>query len=288
MITPESAFEALKAFVLALRWQDLLDVALVTFILYRLFLLIKGTRAVQLLRGLLLLLVAYLVANSLQLHTITWLVQSMATMIIVAIPVVFQPELRRALSLIGQGELFKGELFVPAKGQGDPARLVDELVAATKFLSSRKNGALIIIERQTGLNEFVETGTQIGGLVSAELITSLFQTSSPLHDGAIIVRGERIVAAGAVLPLSETIRRGQRRPIGTRHRAALGLTETTDALAVVVSEESGAVSIAKEGQLFRFLSEDELRSHLEEAYQVQRNLRPQTNQLGLALFGGKK
>ncbi len=287
MVSPESVFEALKAFAMALRWQDLADVALVTFILYRLFLLIKGTRAVQLLRGMLLLLVAYLVANALQLHTITWLVQSMATMIIVAIPVVFQPELRRALSLLGQGELFKGELFVPAKGQAAPGHLVDELVAATKFLSSRKIGALIILERQTGLNEFIETGTLINGVVSAELLTSLFHTSSPLHDGAIIVRGDRIVAAGALLPLSESIRRGQRRPIGTRHRAALGLTETTDALAIVVSEETGAVSIAKEGQLFRFLSEDELRSQLEAVFQMQRNLRPQTNQLGLALFGRK-
>jgi diadenylate cyclase len=279
--------DAGKAFALSLRWQDLVDVALVTFILYRLFLLIKGTRAVQLLRGMLLLLVAYLVANALQLHTITWLVQSTATMIIVAIPVVFQPELRRALSLIGQGELFKGELFVPGKGVTDPQRMVDELVAATKFLSSRKIGALVILERQTGLNEFIETGTLINGMLSAELLTSLFHTSSPLHDGAIIVRGDRIVAAGALLPLSESLRRGHRRPIGTRHRAALGLTETTDALAIVVSEETGAVSIAREGQLFRFLSEDELRTQLESVFNPPRPARPQTNNLGLAIFGRK-
>lgn len=286
-MTLPSILEAVKAFALALRWQDLLDVALVTFILYRLFLLIKGTRAVQLLRGMLLLLVAYLLANAFQLHTITWLVQSAATMIIVAIPVVFQPELRRALSLIGQGELFKAELLGPTKGPADPQRLVDEIVAAVKFLSSRKIGALVILERQTGLNEFIETGTIINGVVSAELITSLFHTSSPLHDGAIIVRGDRIVAAGALLPLSESLRRGARRPIGTRHRAALGLTETTDAFAVVVSEETGAVSIAKEGQLYRFLSEEELRTQLEGMYLLQRNPRPQTNQLGLAIFGRK-
>lgn len=283
-MTPDTIFLAIRQFALAMRWQDLLDIGLVSFILYRLFLLIKGTRAVQLLRGLLLLLVSYLVAAFFQLHTITWLVQSAATMIIVAIPIVFQPELRRALSLLGQGELFKGELFVSSKAVGDPTRLIDELVSSVKFLSSRKIGALIILERQTGLNEFIETGTLINGLVSAELITSLFHTSSPLHDGAVIVRGDRVAAAGTLLPLSETIKRSTRRHIGTRHRAALGLTETTDAFAIVVSEETGAVSIAREGQLQRFLTEDDLHTQLEMLFQV---ARPAPPGLGLALFQRK-
>lgn len=256
----------LQQFVVNLRWQDLLDIFLVSVVLYRLFLLIKGTRAVQLLRGVLLLLVAYLVSRALQLNTITWLVQSTATMIIVAIPVVFQPELRRALALLGQGEIFKAELF--GKPAVDTARMVDEVVMAVRMLSARKIGALIILERQTGLNEFIETGTPIHGLVSSDLLTALFFPNSPLHDGAAIIRGDRIVAAGALLPLSESYRRSQKRPIGTRHRAALGLSETTDAFALVVSEETGVISVAQLGQLQRHLTEDDLRSLLSGLYQA--------------------
>ncbi|MBO9539579.1 diadenylate cyclase CdaA [bacterium] len=269
----------LQQFATNLRWQDLLDILLVSVVLYRLFLLIKGTRAVQLLRGVLLLLVAYLLSRALQLNTITWLVQSAATMIIVAIPVVFQPEMRRALSLLGQGELFRSELF--GKGSADTSRVVDEVVMAVRMLSARKIGALIILERQTGLNEFIETGTAIQGLVSADLLTSIFFPNSPLHDGAVIVRGDRIVAAGALLPLSENFRRAQKRPIGTRHRAALGLSETTDAFAVVVSEETGVISVAQMGQLQRHLTEDDLRGMLSNLYQAPRS---GTMNLSLPLF----
>ncbi len=249
--------EVLRQFVENLRWQDLLDILLVSFILYRLFLLIKGTRAVQLLRGMLMLLVAYLLSRALGLNTITWLVQSAATMILVAIPVVFQPELRRALSLLGQGELFRSELF--NSKAPDPGKVIDEIILAVRQLSSRKIGALIILERQTGLQEFIETGTPLQALVSSDLLSSIFHTQSPLHDGAVIIRGDRIAAAGALLPLSESFRRTHKRPIGTRHRAALGLTETTDAVAVVVSEETGVISVAHMGQLQRHLTEDDLR-----------------------------
>lgn len=265
-----------QQFATNLRWQDLLDIFLVSIVLYRLFLLIQGTRAVQLLRGVLLLLVAYLVSRWLQLNTITWLVQSAATMIIVAIPVVFQPELRRALALLGQGELFRSEFF--GKNSADMARVIDELIMAVRMLSSRKIGALIILERQTGLNEFVETGTSIQGLVTCDLLTSIFFPNSPMHDGAVIIRGDRIVAAGALLPLSENFRRTQKRPIGTRHRAALGLSETTDAVAVVVSEETGVISVAQLGQLQRHLTEDDLRSILSGLYQP-----PRTGTMNLSI-----
>ncbi|MEB3300068.1 MAG: diadenylate cyclase CdaA [Candidatus Sericytochromatia bacterium] len=264
-MTAELALQEILRLLQVLRWQDLLDITLVSLVFYRLFLLIRGTRAVQLLRGLLLFLAAYLLANALQLHTITWLVQSTATMLIVAVPLVFQPELRRALALLGQGEIFRAERFAAARPDEEVEHLVAELVATTKVLSSRKVGALVIVERQTGLKEFAETGTAIGAQISAELLTSIFLPGSPLHDGAVILRGNRIVAAGALLPLSESIRRSARRPIGTRHRAALGLTETTDALAIVVSEETGAMSLAEQGNLYRFLTEEELRSRLEGA-----------------------
>lgn len=269
-MSTSAILDALVRLLAVLRWQDLLDITIVSLVFYRLFLLIRGTRAVQLLRGLLLLLTAYLVANALQLHTITWLVQSTATMLIVAVPLVFQPELRRALAMLGQGEIFRPERFAAARPDEEVQHLIGELVATARVLTSRKVGALIILERQTGLKEFAETGTAIGAKVSAELLTSLFLPGSPLHDGAVLLRGDRIVAAGALLPLSETIRRSARRPIGTRHRAALGLTETTDALAIVVSEETGALSIAEQGQLHRFLTEDELRGRLEAALMLSR------------------
>ncbi|MEB3203186.1 MAG: diadenylate cyclase CdaA [Candidatus Sericytochromatia bacterium] len=269
-MSTSAILDALVRLLSVLRWQDLLDITIVSLVFYRLFLLIRGTRAVQLLRGLLLLLTAYLVANALQLHTITWLVQSTATMLIVAVPLVFQPELRRALAMLGQGEIFRPERFAAARPDEEVQHLIGELVATARVLTSRKVGALIILERQTGLKEFAETGTAIGAKVSAELLTSLFLPGSPLHDGAVLLRGDRIVAAGALLPLSETIRRSARRPIGTRHRAALGLTETTDALAIVVSEETGALSLAEQGQLHRFLTEDELRGRLEGALMLSR------------------
>jgi diadenylate cyclase len=281
-MSTSAILDALLRLLSVLRWQDLLDITIVSLVFYRLFLLIRGTRAVQLLRGLLLLLTAYLVANALQLHTITWLVQSTATMLIVAVPLVFQPELRRALAMLGQGEIFRPERFAAARPDEEVQHLIGELVATVRVLISRKVGALIILERQTGLKEFAETGTAIGAKVSAELLTCLFLPGSPLHDGAVLLRGDRIVAAGALLPLSETIRRSARRPIGTRHRAALGLTETTDALAIVVSEETGALSIAEQGQLHRFLTEDELRGRLEGALMLSRP--PVSSPLGRLLL----
>jgi diadenylate cyclase len=267
----------LSHFLAGLRWQDLLDILLVSFILYRFFLLIKGTRAVQLLRGMLLLLLAYLVSHALGLNTITWLVQSTATMIIVAIPVVFQPELRRALAHIGQGELFRGELLFPRKSVSPP-RAIDEVVTSVKYLARQKIGALVILERNTGLNEFIETGTTLDALVTAELLSTIFFPNSPLHDGAVIIQNDRIAAAGAVLPLSEGMRQsaaaggGAKSQYGTRHRAAIGLTETTDALAIVVSEETGTVSVASGGQLRRHVTDDALREMLVGAFvQLRRN-----------------
>jgi diadenylate cyclase len=266
----------LSHFAQELRWQDFLDILLVAFILYRFFLLIKGTRAVQLLRGMLLLLLAYLVSHALGLNTITWLVQSTATMIIVAIPVVFQPELRRALAHIGQGDLFRGELLFPRKSVSPP-RTIEEVVTSVKYLSRQKIGALIILERHTGLAEFIETGTIVDALVTAELLSTIFFPNSPLHDGAVIIQSDRIAAAGSVLPLTEGMRNGAtvgtagaKSQFGTRHRAAIGLSETTDALAIVVSEETGIVSVASGGQLKRHITEEALRELLVNAFVQQR------------------
>jgi diadenylate cyclase len=275
----------LAHFLAQLRWQDILDILLVSFVLYRFFLLIKGTRAVQLLRGMLLLLLAYLVSHALGLNTITWLVQSTATMIIVAIPVVFQPELRRALAHIGQGDIFRGELLFPRKSVSPP-KAIDEVVTSVKYLARQKIGALIILERNTGLNEFIETGTIVDALVTAELLSTIFFPNSPLHDGAVIIQNDRIAAAGAVLPLSEGMRGGSKSQYGTRHRAAIGLSETTDCLAIVVSEETGTISVASGGQLRRHISEETLRELLVGAF-VQQRKSSNTQPLSL-LFVPKK
>lgn len=256
----------------ALRWQDGLDIILVTYLLYRFFLLIKGTRAVQLLRGMLLLLLAYLVSQAFQLNTITWLVQSMATMIIVAIPVVFQPEIRRALAHIGQGDIFRGDLFARNKQLAQQPRAIEEVLACVRGLSRQKIGALIVLERQTGLNEFIEAGLALDAAVSAELLSTIFFPNTPLHDGAVIIQGERIAAAGAVLPLSEGSRSGgSKAQYGTRHRAALGLSETTDAIAIVVSEETGSISVATGGQMRRNIPEEALRELLVASYAARRS-----------------
>lgn len=245
-------------------YLDVLDIAIVSFVLYRLFLLIKGTRAVQLLRGLIVLLVFYYTADWLELRTIKFLMQNAGIMIIVAVPIVFQPELRRALAHLGaQGRaLFTPEpLFTKGK---DFFELIDLLVVTARQLSTRRIGALMVIEREMGLNEFAETGTQLDARLSSELLLTIFHPGSPLHDGAVIIRGTRVVAAGAVLPLSENMRAvlSPRQHLGTRHRAALGLSETADAICLVVSEETGDISLAMEGKLHRHLSEESLQKLL--------------------------
>ncbi|MBC7543820.1 MAG: TIGR00159 family protein [Candidatus Sericytochromatia bacterium] len=244
-------------------WLDLLDIAIVSYILYRLFLLIKGTRAVQLLRGLIVLLVFYYAADWLELRTIKFLMQNAGIMVIVAIPIVFQPEMRRALAHLGQGRtLFPSEpMFTKGK---EFFELIDTLVVTARQLSTRRIGALIVIERETGLNEYVETGTPIDAKLSSELLLSIFLPASPIHDGAIIVRGTRLVVAGAVLPLSENMRAAlsPRQHLGTRHRAALGLSEVSDAICLIVSEETGDISVALQGRLHRHLSEESLQKLL--------------------------
>jgi diadenylate cyclase len=179
--------------------------------------------------------------------------------------VVFQPELRRALAQIGQGDLFGGERLFTKKSLNPPS-LIEQIAQSCKYLSRAKIGALIILERNTGLNEFIETATRIDAVVSAELLSAIFFPNSPLHDGAVIIQNERIAAAGAVLPLSEGTRHGVRSRFGTRHRAAIGLTETTDAVAIVVSEETGTISVADGGQLRRHIAEEQLREVLEQVF----------------------
>jgi diadenylate cyclase len=241
----------------------LIDVLIVILFLYWLVLLIRGTRAVQLIKGLVVLLVATAVSNWLKLHTVHWLLSQVITALLVALPVVFQPELRRALEKLGGGEIFTTPL--PHLGEDDHTQAISELVRAVGVLSKEKTGAILVLERNTGLEEYIDKGIKIGGIISAELLLNIFVPRTPLHDGAVIIRGNRIAAAACVLPLAEGM--GVSRELGTRHRAAIGITEVSDALAVIVSEETGGISLAVEGFLARELDEDTLISRLMNALQ---------------------
>ncbi len=224
----------------ALHWRDALDILLVAFVIYRVLALFQGTRAVQITIGLGVLAAAAVLARALGLTSLGWLLDHFWSFWVVALIVVFQPELRRALGWIGQGSLLQR-----LTGNTERALAVDEVARAADSLAARRIGALLVLERATGLRQWAELGVALDALVSADLLTSLFLPYSPLHDGAVIVQGGRVVAAGCFLPLSRNAQIG--RALGTRHRAALGIAEDTDAVAVVVSEETGRVSLAVAG-----------------------------------------
>ena len=239
-------------------WTSILDVVVVAVVIYQLLMLIKGTRAVQLLKGILVLLIVSNGADFLHLGTIRWLLDQVWQMLFIALPVVFQPELRRALEQLGRGKFFARHPLT--LGNEALERLTEEMVRCTQVLSKNRIGALIVLERETGVQNFVETGIKIDGMVSSEFLVNIFIPNTPLHDGAVIIRGDRVAAAGCFLPLSENP--NIQKELGTRHRAAIGLTEVSDALTIVVSEETGAISVAIDGSLTRFLDDKMLRDLL--------------------------
>ncbi len=253
----ESGDSALDGWLIAIERFNLLnaiDIIIVAYLLYRLLLLIRGTRAVQLLQGIIFILMATALSSLLHLTTVNWLLNKILTLGFFAIPIVFQPELRRALEQVGRGGFFS--LSFRSTAPEETQQLIAEIVKSTQVLSKAKIGALIVIERETGLTEYIETGTLVEGLVSSQLLINTFIPNTPLHDGAVVVRGRRLVSAGCFLPLTEN--RNLDKELGTRHRAALGVTEQSDAVAVVVSEETGKISIAVDGVLTRDLSENAL------------------------------
>jgi diadenylate cyclase len=254
---------------------DVLDILIVAFVLYKGILLIRGTRAVQLLKGIVVILLATGVSSALQLNALNWLLDKILTIGLFAIPVVFQPELRRGLEQLGRGKFFSWSSTAMLEEE-DITRMISELTKATQVLSKNKIGALIVIERETGLGDYFESGIPIGAVVSSELLINTFIPNTPLHDGAVMIRGNRIVAASCFLPLSDSSRISKE--LGTRHRAGIGITEQSDALAVIVSEETGQVSIAVNGDITRNLDEQSFREFLTT------HLAPQ-KQSGFTLFG---
>lgn len=224
-----------------LRWQDALDVLVVAFIIHRTFLLVKGTRASQLIVGVIIIVFVFYLSKKLELFALGWILNNFVSSIILVIVVVFQNEIRRVLLALGRSPFFKQITYV------EETRFYDELVNACMVMSKKKTGALIVIEREVGLEEFMEIGVRLDAEVNTELILSVFQYSSPLHDGAMIIREGRIRAASCILPLAmgDTLDK----ELGTRHRAAIGITEVTDTVALVVSEEKGKMSYAFKGDL---------------------------------------
>jgi diadenylate cyclase len=231
---------------IVLSWSDLLDILLTSYIVYIVLLLIRGTRAVQILQGIALLVVLRQLVQYFHLWTMFSILNGLLIAIGVAIPVVFQPELRRALAQIGRTGFME-----PRAAHHDAeaiAELCSALSSAAVLLSRAAIGAIVVVERNTGLEEYAESGTELDAHISPELLVGLFSPRAPLHDGAVIVRRDRILAAGCFLPLSENID-ATGKHWGTRHRAAIGITEQTDAVALVVSEETGAIAVAQDGKL---------------------------------------
>jgi diadenylate cyclase len=237
---------------------NLVDILLVAAVIYAVLLLVRGTQAVQLLRGVILLaLFVALVGSLAGLAAFNWLVRSSGQFLAVVVAIVLQPELRRALERLGRA----GGVTLWLGREAELDRTISAVVAASRRMSERRHGALIVIERDTGLQDYVDTGVEIDSLVADELLQTIFYPSTALHDGAVILRGDRLVAAACVLPLAEAIISD--RHLGTRHRAAVGITEQTDAIAIVVSEESGTISMARNGRMVRHLDERRLATLLQ-------------------------
>lgn len=241
-----------QAMLQAVSYRDAVDVFVVAVFLYYILLAIQGTRAIQILQGLIALVVLSGIAYLTQMHTLLYILKGVLVSTVVALPVVFQPELRRGLMRLGQqGILSSGALR--GMGKEELSQLVDEIAFAAFNLSLARFGALVVLEQENGLQEIIETGQAIHGTVSAKLLQTIFQPKTPLHDGAVVVRGSSLVAAACYLPLTDSVVDAR---FGTRHRAAIGITEQSDAVVVVVSEETGEMRIAHDGRFSAPMTEE--------------------------------
>ena len=230
-------------------FTDILDILIVTFIIYKLIGFIRETRAEQLAKGLLLLVIATLLSKELQLYTLHWILSGLMTVGLIAVVVIFQPELRRGLEYLGRSKFVNAPFEQMDKEKGK--HITSNIVKAIDSFSRDRVGALIVFERQTNLTDIMESGTIVDAEISDQILGNIFYEGAPLHDGAVIIRDGRVYAAGCVLPLTKN--NSISKDLGTRHRAGIGITENSDALTLIVSEETGIISIAEDGQLSRFL-----------------------------------
>lgn len=244
---------------LAIGLMDVVDIILVAFLIYKLYVILENTRAATLAKGIIVLIFIRAISGFFDLNVFNWLLEHGIAMLTVALPVVFQPELRRALEQLGRGRLFHKRLDLTERDLDD---LLDAVTSSCKVMSEHKVGALMVFEGYSGLEERIDTGVHMDCLVSDPLLQQIFIKDTPLHDGAVIIRGNRIIAASCVLILTDN--RNLDQSLGTRHRAAIGVSEMSDCMAVVVSEETGAISIAKNGSLMRYLTPKDMRKILEQ------------------------
>ena len=254
--------DALISILSSFSLTDALDIAIVTFIIYKLLGFIKETRAQQLVRGIVVILVLFGLSNLLGLHMLNWLITNLLTVGLFALVVIFQPELRRGLEKMGRRNFVS--YVYSNNDQAYIMNIVNEILDTLDEFSKTRTGALIVIEREIKLSDIVETGTEIDAKISSRLLGNIFYEGSPLHDGAVIIRGDRVCAAGCVLPLTENKNIG--RNLGTRHRAAAGMSEVSDAFIIVVSEETGIISVAEHGTLRRFLDRKTIEKQLLDLY----------------------
>ena len=244
-----------------LRWQDVVDVSLISIVIYYFLIWTKNYRAKNLVQGILVVLFIYLFSMAFELTTISWLLKKIATVILLVFIIVFQPELRMILEKLGQStQLMRYLVKNRSLDEFFSIQSIQNLVKVVDFFSENKIGSLLVIEQAHNLENVKETGVMLNADVSSELLLSIFYGNNPLHDGAVILRGEKIIAASCLLPLTQAKLRD--RTLGTRHRAAIGLTEHTDAIVIVTSEETGIISLAKAGTLFRKLNRKRLLEHL--------------------------
>lgn len=246
-----------------IRWTDIVEIIIISFLVYRLFLWIKNTRAWSFLRGVVVILAFILLAALFNMTTILWIVERVFSIAVVAIVVILQPELRRALETLGRRNLLSSLFpFDSAKGADGrfSDRTVQEIIRACYEMGKVRTGALIVLEQNQSLIEYERTGIEVDALLSSQLLINIFEHNTPLHDGAVIVRGDRVTSATCYLPLSDNM--DLSKELGTRHRAGIGISEVTDSLTVIVSEETGYVSVAYDGQLYRNLTTEELREKL--------------------------
>lgn len=240
---------------------DVFDIFIVAMLLYKFYQMIQDTRAITLVKGLMVIVALTIICGWLNLHVISWMLQQASNWLLIALPILFQPELRRALEHLGQGQFLSHKVALESKAAES---VVGEIVKTAKKLSQTKTGALMVIEREMKLNDISITGIHIDGIISSEFLLNVFIVNTPLHDGAAIIRGNRLISAACVLPLTE--KQDLSTELGTRHRAAIGLSEQCDALVVVVSEETGTISVAEGGHLMRRFDENTLAAKLRPAF----------------------
>lgn len=254
--------DAILRTISTIRVQDIIDIAIISLIIYRILSFVRHTRAEQLLKGVGILLIVTALSDILQIYTVNWILSNTVTLGAFAIIVIFQPELRRGLEFLGRSSFFIKNGSNPGDRLIEPS--IKSISNACKFLSERDIGALIVIEGSTGLTDIVETGILLNADISDELLMNIFMPNAPLHDGAVIIRAEKIIAAGTFLPLSDNTNISKE--MGTRHRAGLGISEKSDCLSIMVSEETGTISIAEDGKLSRHLDIETLEDILKDRY----------------------